>query len=260
MTGRQHEAWEEEKAGELFEFFQETILKCTNLAGELHFDKTHKWHMNLVSLYGSILELSRAIMVSISDDSSIGTPILLRSQLEAFVDFTNLAADRKYGYHMDAANISEWIKILREAQTQENPYLNGFSEEVDLGQLLIEQGEQLEKLKKDGHLPLSIFQKFERSGQIQEYKSFYNFLCCHSHNNMRALIERHVAVLDGGADIEVQFFPLTSLADMVQYFDAAVGLLVTATIRIHEALESPVKDEAQILCDELAEMRKPWTA
>jgi len=259
MAGRLHEAWEEEEASKLFNFFRETINKCTNLAGDLHFDKTHKWCMNLVSLYGSILELSRAIRISISGDASIGTPILLRSQLEAFVDFTNLAADRKYGYHMDAANINEWIKILREAKTQENPYLSGFGDKVDLDQLLDEQEEQLEKLKKDGYHPLSIFQKFERSGQTQEYKSFYNFLCCHSHNNMRALIERHVAVLDGGADIEVQFFPQTTMADMVQYFDAAVGILVTATFKIHEALESPKKDEAQLLCDALAEMRKPWT-
>ncbi len=259
MSGTQPEAREEEEACKLFDFFREAIFKCINLARELHFDKTHKWCMNLVSLYGSILELSHAIMVSISGDSSIGTPILLRSQLEAFVDFTNLASDRKYGYHMDAANLSEWNKILREAQTGENPYLQGFSEKIDLDQLLTDQEAQLEKLKSEGYPPLNIFQKFERSGQTQEYKSFYNFLCCHSHNNMRALIERHVAILDGGADIEVQFFPLTTKADMLQYFDAAVGILVTATLKIHEALESPKKAEAQSLCEELAEKRKPWT-
>jgi len=259
MSDRHRETWEEESAKKLYEFFCLAIIRCTELAREFRFDKTHKWHMNLVSLYGSILELSHAISISVGSDSPIGVPILLRSQLEAFVDFTNLASDRKYGYNMDAAHLNEWIKILREAKPGGNPYLKGMSEALDLDAILGSYEGQVEKLRADGYRPLNNFEKFERSGQAQEYRSFYNFLCCHSHNNIRALIERHVAILADGADIEVQFFPAVTLAELVQYFDSAVGILIGATKVIHEALESPRLADVELLAEKLSDLRKPWT-
>ena len=259
MAGMARKAQEEEAARKHFDFFVAAIKKSTEMARELHYDKTHKWCMAMVALYGTILEISHAIQTSIESDSAIGTPILLRSQLEACVDFTNLAADRTYGYHLDAANLNEWIKILKEAQKGKNLYLKEIGEMADLDQHLADLDGQLEKLKKAGYLPLKNFQKFERSGLAHEYKSLYNFLCCHSHNNLRALIERHVAILNDGADIELQFFPLVGLSDMLQYFDSAAGILVEATVGIHQAFESPKVAEAMALSDELAEIRKPWT-
>lgn len=256
MTPEEREC---EDAKRLYEFFGRAIVTCTELARDFHFDKTHKWCMNIVTLYGSILELAHAIHLQISADSPIGVPILLRSQLEAFVDFTNLAADRKYGYHMDAAHLNEWRKVLKEAKTSANPYLKDMSEFKDLDSALADYERQLAELASKGYRPLKQAEKFERSGQAQEYRSFYNFLCCHSHNNMRALMDRHVAILAEGTDIEVQFFAPAVLTDLLQYFDSAVGILVAATIGIHEALESPRKADAELLAVQLAELRKPWT-
>jgi hypothetical protein len=179
--------------------------------------------------------------------------------LEAFVDFSNLVADRKYGYHIDAAHLNEWMKVLKEAKTTPNPYLKDMSEFKDLDSTIADYEHQLSDLASKGYRPLNNSQKFERSGQAQEYRSFYNFLCCESHNNMRALMERHVAILAEGTDIEVQFFAPAVLTDLVQYFDSAVGILVAATIGIHEALGSPRKADAERLALQLAELRKPWT-
>ena len=39
----------------LYGFLRHSISVCTELARALQFDKTHKWHVNLVSLYGSML-------------------------------------------------------------------------------------------------------------------------------------------------------------------------------------------------------------
>jgi hypothetical protein len=66
-------------------------------------------------------------------------------------------------------------------------------------------------------------------------------------------------ILAEGTDIEVQFFAPAVLTDLVQYFDSAVGILVAATIGIHEALGSPRKADAERLALQLAELRKPWT-
>lgn len=259
LTNRLREDWELDGSKRLYEFFVLAIGECTELARELRFDKTHQWHMALVTLYGSILELSHAIRVQIGNGSPIGVPILLRSQLEAFVDFVNLAGDQKYGYHIDAANLREWKRVLTEAKTTSNPYLRDISEFKDLDVAMADHESKLMELEAKGYRALNNFEKFDRSGQAQEYRSFYNFLCCHTHNNMRALIERHIEFIDDGADIEVQFFAPAVLTDLVEYYDSAAGILVAATIGIHEALKSEKKAETEALSEKLQLLRKPWT-
>lgn len=259
MSSRKREPWEIGGSKRIYEFFVRAIGECNELARDLRFDKTHQWHMALVTLYGSILELSHAIRVQIANDSPIGVPILLRSQLEAFVDFVSLAADRKYGYRIDAANLKEWKRVLIEAKTTDNPYLKDIAEFKDLDAAVAEHEFKLRELEEKGYHALNNFEKFDRSGQAQEYRSFYNFLCCHTHNNMRALIERHIAFIDDGADLEVQFFAPAVLTDLMEYYESAAGILVAATIGIHEVLESGKRSEAEALSENLQVLRKPWT-
>ena len=213
--------------------------------------------MNLISLYGSMLELANSICVLVEGDSPIGIPILLRSMLEAFVDFSNLEATRTYGYHMDAVNIKEWIRILEEAKRGDNPYLEGISKLPNLDKVLCDYKKQLEELKEKGYSPLSHFQKFDKSNQSKEYRSFYNFLCCDAHNNIRSLISRHADITDDQSDYQVQFFPSVDLDSIVHYIDSCLGILIASTLLIHKALGSPNTYEAEQLAAQLSEIRKP---
>lgn len=254
---QQHQ--ELEAARRLYGFFKHCTGAAIDFAGVLRPVKTHRWHLILTSLYGSILELSHAIQVAITCEAPIGIPILLRSQLEAFVDFANLVEEKKYGYHMDAAHLSEWLRVLSEAKTTANPYLKEISEYENLDSALADCESRLTELEKDGYSQLSVKKRFSRSGLAQEYRSFYNFLCCHSHNNIRALMERHVAVVADGTDIEIRFFALPEQTSQVVYIDSAAGILVSATKTIHQVLDSPKKAETEMLFNKLQELRKPWT-
>lgn len=245
---------------ELYEFLRHSISDCTELARSLRFDKTHKWHVNLLSLYGSVLELANSVCVLVEGESPIGVPILLRSMLEAFVDFSNLVETRTYGYHMDASSTKEWIRILEEAQRGDNPYLADISKLPNLDTILSDHRNELEDLKGKGYLPLSQFQKFEKSQQSKEYRSFYNFLCCHAHNNIRALISRHADIADDESDYELRFFSPTDHDSIVHYIDSCLGILIASTRSIHKVLGSPMASEAELLVTQLSEIRKPWLA
>ena len=245
---------------ELYEFLPISISECTELARVLKFDKTHKWHVNLISLYGSMLELANSICVLVQGDSPIGVPIILRSMIEAFMDFSNLAATRTYGYHMDAANVKEWIKIFEEAKRGENPYLADISNLPNIDEILSDHKTQLDELKEKGYSPLSIFQKFDTSNQSKEYRSIYNFLCCDSHNNIRSLISRHADIADDKSDYQLQFFAPVDLDTIFHYIDSCIGILINSTVLIHKALESPGISKAEQLAGKLSEIRKPWMA
>lgn len=240
----------------LYDFLHSSMATCIDLAGVLRCDTTHKWHVNLVSLYGSILELSHSIQVLADGDSPVGIPILLRSMLEAFVDIRNLEADRTYGYHMDAAYLEQWIKVLEEAEKGDNPYLKGMSEFEKFDDILSDYRTQLEELKKKGFSALSHFKKFEKSNQVKEYRSIYNFLCCDAHNNMRSLVSRHVYLAGDQPESQIQFFAPFNLDSSIQHIALCIGVLIDGTEIIHKALNSPKLPDVELLAIEFSEIIK----
>jgi len=184
-----------------------------HLTRSLRFDKKHPWHLNLVLLYGTMLELMGSACILIREGVAIGVPILLRSAVEANIDFTNLSADRQYGYHMQAAYLREWINILREAKSGQNPFLKDVAQRPDLGDLLAQDEKELARLKEEGFTPLQQKEKFKRANLGPVYRSVYNFLCCHSHNNIRALLARHVNIATDKADFQVDLYAQSILTD-----------------------------------------------
>ena len=113
------------------DFMSRLHEEALDLVGRFRFDKKHPWHLHLVSLYGTLIELLGSTCVLVREGVGVGIPILLRSAVEANLDLVNLANDRKYGYHLRAALMSEWIKVLREAKKGDNPFLAGIAEAVD---------------------------------------------------------------------------------------------------------------------------------
>ena len=234
------------------ELLNNSIEICIELVKDIKFDKSHKWHVNLVCLYLSILELSHSILILIQNDVSIGVPILLRSMMEAFIDFLNLINDREYGYYMDVAKLKEWSKIFLESKKGNNPYLKSISELKNLDKIIADNKSELADLEKKGYLPIPIFNKFEKVGLIAEYRSMYNFLCCYSHNNGRALIDRHIKIEKDGSDHQLHLFASIS---NIHYIDSCLGILVSSTEKIHTLLDTGKVDEINQLHTELTKMR-----
>jgi len=239
-----------------FEFMYNLHETVLDLVRSLHFDKKHPWHLHLVSLYGTMIELLGSACILTREGVPIGVPILLRSALEANLDFMNLAKERQYGYHMRAAELHEWIKILREAKKRQNPFLSFIAQIPNLEKVLVQWETELSKLKKKGFNPLNQKQKFDRAKLELVHRSVYNFLCCHSHNNIRALVSRHIDIAADQTDFQVGYYAPVDLNALLPYIDSFCGIIMSSTETIHRVLQSDATDRVDALKRELDERRK----
>lgn len=249
MEARQHSA---------FQFMCMVHEIALDLVPTLSFNKKHPWHLALISLYGSMIELLGSACILIRENVCIGVPILLRSLLEAHVDFVNLAKDRRYGYHMKAAELHEWIGVLEEAQTKKNPFLKGLHKKAGQGQVLRQWQQELRELKNKGYHWLSISDKFKRARLKSVYRSVYNFLCCDSHNNIRALNSRHVNIMTDTSNFSVEFYHAPDADLLLADMDMFCSIAVYATNTIHKKLKSGATDQLDQLTKSLRKHRKEW--
>lgn len=238
----------------LFVFLKELHDEVVEHSKQLTFDKKHALHRNLVSLYGSLIELTSGIVILIDRKARTGVPPLFRTFLETYVEFRNLVEDPKYGYFMEASYHDQWLKVLRESEKGGNPYLADIEKLPNLADHIRHTERELGTLKKKSYSPLSVFKKFERAGMVSEYRALYNFLSADSHSNIRALISRHIEL--GKDDFEMVFYKDTPLVDFLTFIDSTCGLLVDASIRIHEQLKSPIVDSIRVLREKLQEIRE----
>lgn len=88
-------------------------------------------------------------------------------------------------------------------------------------------------------------QKFQRAGMEKEYRSVYNSLCSHAHNNLRSLIDRHVELKE--EDFEVVFYKAYTLEGSAHYIGMAAELMVRASEKVHSFFDSPVRKEVEAL-------------
>lgn len=228
---------------------------AVGLIPRLSFDKKHPWHLHLVGLYCTMTELLRSACILLRLDAGTVVPILLRSLLEAQVDFLNLAEDRGYGYHMRATWLKEWIKLLKEAGSKPNPFLKGFAQLANRQIMLSEWESELKKLTDQGYNPLKHWEKFERAHLQDAYASLYNFLCCETHNDIRALTSRHVQIAADGTDFQVQLYTPVDLDDFIADMDAFCGIAIKVTEVIHRVLESAETEAITRLNLDLQDLR-----
>jgi len=225
------------------------------LTEQLHFDKKHPWHLNLVSLYCSLIELTGSACILVQETIGIGIPILLRSAVEAHLDFAKLAADRRYGYRLRASELKEWIKLLKEAKDGTNPFLKEISDFPDADKTLGKWEQEQEELRNKGYKPLSVYEKFDKTNLEPIYRSVYNILCCHSHNNLRALQARHVNITKEMDDFSVELYTPVNFDRILPYVDNFCGILISATETIHQLLESDCIKEIEELKIEFQKQR-----
>ena len=210
------------------------------LAEKLEFDKNHSLHRTIVALYGSVLELTSSCILLIDKRLLPGVPVLLRAVLEAYVDLVNLAKSPRYSYSIELNYLREWRKLLEEAKAGKNEYLSDISEAPGLDARIAQIRKEEARLKSEGHKVLKISDKFIHAGMQKEYNSLYNSLCCDSHNNLRSLLYRHFEF--DAVGFAMVFYKEYATGDAAVYIGTNAELLVRATEKIHEVLQSEVQD------------------
>jgi Family of unknown function (DUF5677) len=214
-----------------FELLKRLCDVAVAMSTELSFNKESNQDRNLIALYCSIIELSSSVILLIDNRGSSAIPIVFRSLLEAYVDFKNLMKDSSYNQFMQAAYLSEWCKILKEASKKANRFLGKLASDVGLGNVAAGQLEALKDLETRGFKPLNHFERFKRAGMEDEYRSIYNQVCSQSHNNLRALIDRHIDMNED--DFHVILFKEKKPSELSSYVLSTSEILIGASQEIH---------------------------
>jgi hypothetical protein len=242
---------------DILEYLKRLHDDALRLLPRIKFDKHHALHFALLSLYGSLIELVGCILILMDNRGRLGVPSVFRTFLETYVEFHNLVRDPKYGYYIDANDAKEWLRVLKAARDTRNPYLSGLTALPNLPEIIAKTEDELLNLKTRGFEPLSIRARFQRADMLDEYESFYNFLCTEAHSNKRALISRHTEL--GAGDYDLVVYKNGPDAEYLEYLDSVAGLLVSATVSIHSKFETDAIEETdsfRMALDAVREMYK----
>lgn len=239
---------------ELFDFLKNLHDRAIVLSKDIKFDKKNSRQFILISLYGSLIELNGCFIVLVNKKMWTGIPPIFRSIIETYIELKNLYTTAEYFYHMQASYYEQWLKVLKEARDNPNPFLNEVTKMEKLDSQISFDEKGLESLKDKGYLPLNIYQRFEKAGMINEYRSIYNFLSNDAHSNIRALINRHHKTQDD--DFDVVFYMDKPIDNFLAYINHAAGLLVDSTGMIHDIFNTGLVGEVKILGEKLTELKK----
>lgn len=237
----------------IFSFFEKEIEEVLSLASKLEFDSGHALHQHVISLYGSIVELSSSIKVLYQSGHFTAIPVLLRTILEAFVDLCNLCQDPTYGYSLIMNSHNESLRFLKAAQNDQNVYANMIAQDPDIDEHISNFETKIGTLKTNGHKRLNVRERFEKADMGDEYQTIYNMLCTASHNDIRALHSRHLVI--SGRLFSLEIFKKEDTQTMYEQLGIASELLWRATNEIHGLLKSRQDKELQSLRDDLNKIR-----
>ena len=223
--------------------YHNLIVKVLDNFEHLKFDKTRPWHSTLITLYCSIVEYSDTILNLSKQSKSIGLPLIARGLIEAYVDLKNLSENKGYGYNLEVSYITEWLKVTKEAGTLENPFLNALGEAKEFKVQVAEWETELANMKEKGGSKLNQFQKFKLAGMAHEYRSIYNFLCAHSHNNKRSLLERFFVLNEAQTNFNLEMFREPEPGENQEYLDIGKEYLMLSSQIIHRVLQTGLEQE-----------------
>lgn len=238
---------------EILDFLKKAHDQAVDLAVNFVFDKKSALHRTSIALYSSIIELSGTCCLLVDNNQGAAIPIVLRALLEAHVDLVNTLQTPRYGYYLELGYVNEWLKILQEAKRGTNEYLAEISAAPNLDETIKNFTQEKLKLKADGYQNFSIKQKFIKASMEKEYRSIYNNLCAHAHNNLQALIDRHFEREQG--DLSMILYKDYSLEDNLIYIGIAAEILLRATENTHDKFKTNVLDQVQLLRQEFNLLR-----
>ncbi|RWP24957.1 MAG: hypothetical protein EOR01_05375 [Mesorhizobium sp.] len=218
------------------------------------FDKRSDQHRHIISLYASMTEQTGSLIAIVRSGSDAGTGSVFRTFLEAYVDLKNLVGDDKYINHLMAKYHSEWIRLLEAAEKGNNPFLADVAKIRNFQNILADRKKHLANLKANGYHPLTIADQFIKAGMEDVYRSVYNFQCSESHNDLRALIGRHLE--SSGDDFSLVMYRKPSDEELIPMWDSVAGILWDSGIEVHTYFKSGLVNSFDGLRKTLDELRK----
>ncbi|ANQ55831.1 MULTISPECIES: DUF5677 domain-containing protein [Vibrio] len=135
----------------------------------------------ILALWARINSLCEDTLVLIDNNRSVSLQILMRSSLESFVDLRCLLVDDNFAKSIYASEANSEYRHLSHYEP-ESPYYNHTSQPST---------EKIEALRSEKKKALPIYDRFQKAGCAELYRTVYNNLCRHAHGNVSALASKN---------------------------------------------------------------------
>jgi Family of unknown function (DUF5677) len=236
---------------ELLAFLDKLHDRSVALLQEVTFDKQLEEDGYIICLYASMIELAGGIIVLVKENRHTSVSPTFRTFLEAYADFKNILDNANYIKNCYARHHERWLKIHKESE-KPNPFLEKIRDHEDRDAAIDRHKTALNGLSERGYKPLNALTRFERAGMADAYRSIYHFESDRVHNNLQALISRHIDCDQN--DFSLALYKNQSIEDYLVYLDTTARLLMDATQKVHERLKSAslCQREVVALSEELA--------
>ncbi len=179
---------------EIFKLLEKAHAQGLDLCQQLPHEIKRPQHLYMIALYLSLIDFSDAILRNCKSRSNISIPVIFRSFLEAYIDFKNLHNDANYLQNIEASDTKEQLRLLKFSREENNPFLADIANIRDIDDLISHEENKLKNFRARGIHVLNTYQRFEKAEMTDEYRSIYHNICAHSHNNITALISRHINI------------------------------------------------------------------
>jgi hypothetical protein len=155
--------------------------------GKLHTDGLPAAYVaRLIELFGNFILLAERLQ-------GAGASAIFRSFLEAYVEFANLTSNENYYRHIYARFHEDRLKLLKSAE-RGNPYLEKISSWPEFAGSLRSHNENFIELTNAGFRVLSVRERFERAGMLNEFESIYRMESSGAHSDLAALMKQNLEV------------------------------------------------------------------
>jgi len=206
------------------------------------FNNYNVQHLYLMCLYGRIFELGVSALNLMKVKGHAGVPVILRSQLEALVDFANLIENKDF-IKTIAATFVDQKKLL---------YKN-LKKHLDPSEVPPVTDDGTEKVAK-GFKPQKIWKRFENIKLQKTYITAYFILCGYSHNNLAMLEHRHLEKSE--KDHKVVFFKEEPYLIFMRFAFTLGATLVDSHTILIDFFNKSMGENSSLICSRFSQLRE----
>jgi len=222
----------------LGELVQTFLTETSNIT----FDKYNVQHLYLMCLYGRIFELGVSALNLMKANDHAGVPVILRSQLEAFVDFANLIEDKDFIKTIAATFVDQKKRLYDNLKKHLDPsevpsVTNDYTEKAAIG-----------------FKPQTIWQRFKNIKLQKTYITAYFILCSYGHNNLAMLEHRHLEKNE--KDHKVVFFKEEPLLIFLRFAFTLGATLVDSHKNLIDFFNKSMEKNSDLICSKFSQLRE----
>jgi hypothetical protein len=217
-------------------FLDELLDTVEAKAPDIKFDNTARSRVAM-ALFSTIFAQTRAAVTILKAAHFGGLEVLVRSNLEAYVHLKNTLDDPAYIYRMEANYLASQVCLFAEAQNGNNDYLLGLAANAEAKEVFDMQNDRLKTLRQEGHHPINTYQRFERAGLADLYRTAYSHLSAYAHQELGALTRRYTTEVDGVGRIRLH--PAMDRDELELSIDSMAGMLSGSNVWIHRTFKTP---------------------